>query len=257
MMRTYPGALIALVTVPFGAAVAQDPSGAFGAGGLGGYGVSAGNLGRPAAAWSMQNLPSFNPPGSLTPHELFHPSPSLSPQQMLNPSPSLFRPRSGDYTLGPGGRIERPDPARRWFNLPRESGVFAHQAITGRSRWLSYQPRLPSADELAHMPRAELGLLLLAGVESLQGELTRHENGSRWKDYFELDCLVDFGNNRAIASQHEETCNQLQQIYERFQTIAANETYHLVSRMEGFRLVSAALGEFLRRQEQRQGFGQT
>ena len=39
--------------------------------------------------------PLFNPPGSLSTHELLNPAGSLSTGQLLNPEPSLFRPRSG------------------------------------------------------------------------------------------------------------------------------------------------------------------
>jgi hypothetical protein len=102
------------------------------------------------------------------------------------------------------------------------------------------EPAFPTAAELAAMDDARLYEQLRLIGERLRRRLSRFNTGETWQEYLRLP-------EEAMASSPEERRGALVKLSERFQRLAGDQQYSMISRLPAFVAMEAALSQTLAR----------
>ena len=156
--------------------------------------------------------PGFYPAPSLSPNRVSNPPGSLNSSQVFNPNGSFFRPRDVNSGASSG------------------SGQIAADRLENR------RPLGLSGGEWTLSQVGEEKSL--AGISQLEQSLKGYKNGAAWSNHLQLAKLRELISQ---SSDAEKAKPQLTEIFQKFQSIAANDDYRDVRSLPGFDSVSALL----------------
>ena len=166
-------------------------------------------LSSPRGGLDFRSNPIANPPPSLTPHEVFHPQGSLSSGQVLNPAPSLRRPRSA------GSVPTLRQPGATAGSVYRAAQL-SNTVPTGRQPVIS----------------TPVGQRLQQSASTLERRLTQVAHDKGWEEY--LSCATLREVQRSSTQPRNTQRRELQTLLERYESVAAEKKYKIVSRLPEF-----------------------
>jgi len=104
--------------------------------------------------------------------------------------------------------------------------------------------RVPSATQVAQMSRDAQRTLLRQALQALDDQLTPMEVGAGWKRYLQTEKLGYHLWNGRGTDLTPSARVKLQQIAERFGSVASSDQYSFLRNAWGFQTIHAALGEY-------------
>jgi hypothetical protein len=193
-------------------------------GGLGAAGSGIGGargLSTPRGGLGFRSNPIANPAPSLTPHEVLNPRGSLNSGQVFNPAPSLRRPRSGGIT--------------QTFHQPGSMGGSIHTAV---------QPSYSGQLRRQPVKLAPVGERLQQSASTLERQLGQIAPDKGWQEYLSVATLRKVQSSSEQPSDSER--RELQALLERYESVAADEKYKIISRLPEFQRTVSELQAYLR-----------